>query len=352
MSVRFFSPRVERRCTAVLASGVLAVTTLAPAAVVADPGLLFTPAHASADDSTDGSELSGDWAGAVATGDTYTSVAASWTVPAVSCSEGETSFSAMWAGLDGDGSNSVEQIGSSSDCDAGTPTYSAWYEFYPKASVTLSERVNAGDKMTAQVAAAGTDGSYRLKLTDATAGWTKTVTGRAPEGTGASAEVVAEAPTSAASGTVMPLANFKSVDFSNVTINGEPLSKVSGVIPITMVDRAGTTMAGVTSATDTGFTVDWASTGASVRSLGRYPVGGSDPFGSGGYGSGGYGSGGYGNGSSGDGTGGSGSDGYGSGGDGTGGYGNGYGDGSGGGVGGYGYGAGSGSAVPEFWFSV
>ena len=306
MSGRRFSRNLRRRCSAAGAIGVLAITTLTPAVVVADPSLFFAPT----DTAGSGTELSGDWAGAVATGQEYTSVSASWTVPTVSCTDVETSYSAMWAGLDGDGSSSVEQIGTSSDCDTGTPVYSAWYEFYPSASVTLPQTVKAGDKITATVTSTGGQ-HYKLTLTDKTRGWTKTVTGSAPEATGASAEVVAEAPTDARSGAVMPLADFSSVAFSDVTINGLPLSKVSGVSAITMVDRTGTAMAGVASADSTGFTVDWASSGAVVRSLGRYPVGGSDPYGSGGYGSGGYGSGGYGNG---------GGYGYGSGGYGGGGY--------------------------------
>ena len=51
-----------------------------------------------------------NWAGYSATGSSFTSVTATWTQPAVKARTAET-YAAFWVGLDGDGSDTVEQIG-------------------------------------------------------------------------------------------------------------------------------------------------------------------------------------------------------------------------------------------------
>src|ERR1700761_1678583 len=70
-----------------------------------------------------------NWSGYAATTGTYTSVSASWTEPAGTCTSGDQ-WSSFWVGLDGYNSNSVEQTGSDVDCSGATPTYYAWYEIY------------------------------------------------------------------------------------------------------------------------------------------------------------------------------------------------------------------------------
>ena len=214
-------------------------------------------------DSTAGA-VSGDWAGWDVTGGTYTSVGASWAVPAVTCTAGETSFSANWIGLDGDGSESVEQTGTSSDCDAGTPTYSAWYEFYPSESVTLRDTVSAGDKMSSTVTS-DSSGAYTLTLIDHTKGWTETKTGTAQGAQNASAEIITEAPSSGRSGNVMPLANFGTTSFTDITVDGKKLTDVDGVRKINMGSRSGDIMATTSDLTsDAGFSVAWKSAGSSA----------------------------------------------------------------------------------------
>src|SRR5580704_16340313 len=66
------------------------------------------------------------WSGYAATTGTYTSVSASWTEPAGTCTSGDQ-WSSFWVGLDGYNSNSVEQTGSDVDCSGATPKYYAWY---------------------------------------------------------------------------------------------------------------------------------------------------------------------------------------------------------------------------------
>jgi hypothetical protein len=171
-----------------------------------------------------------NWSGYAVTGGRYTQVSSSWTVPSVSCSG--TAYSSFWVGLDGDTSGTVEQTGTDSDCSGSTPQYYAWYEMYPKFPVNLSGTVRPGDNMTASVTTNGS-GSFTLTISDTTQRWTNTTNARLKHAALASAEVIAEAPSS--SGGVLPLANFGTVSFSGATANGALLtSSTPGIDPITM----------------------------------------------------------------------------------------------------------------------
>ncbi len=81
---------------------------------------------------TDGAATSTNWSGYAVTGPagSVTDAKGSWIVPSVTCSSA-ASYSSFWVGIDGFGSNTVEQTGTDSDCQSGSPTYYAWYEFYP-----------------------------------------------------------------------------------------------------------------------------------------------------------------------------------------------------------------------------
>src|SRR5206468_3717647 len=112
-----------------------------------------------------------NWSGYAVTGSRYTSVSASWTLPTATCSG--TAYSSFWVGLDGDTSGTVEQTGTDADCSGSTPRYYAWYEMYPKFPVNLGGTVRPGDHLSASVTTAG-NGSFTLKITDSTQGWTNT----------------------------------------------------------------------------------------------------------------------------------------------------------------------------------
>ena len=206
-------------------------------------------------------------------------MAAAWTVPAVTCASTETSYSADWVGLDGDGSEAVEQIGTSSDCDSGTPAYSAWYEFYPDVSVSLPNTVRAGDKMTASVKAVPNSDEFTVTLTDTTTKWTVSKTEASPEGSGASAEIIAEAPSGSQQGrSVLPLADFKKVTFTGVTIDGRTIGSVTDARSIAMVDSSGASMATVSELDASSFDVTWVSSGADATAgtTGGYGRGSTD----------------------------------------------------------------------------
>ena len=193
-----------------------------------------------------------NWSGYAVTGGRYTRVSAAWTEPKATCSG--TAYSSFWVGLDGDTSNTVEQTGTDADCSGSTPQYYAWYEMYPKVPVNLGGKVAPGDKLSASVTTNGS-GSFTLTITDSTQGWTNTKTARLKSAKLASAEVIAEAPSS--SGGVLPLANFGTVSFTGATVNGNVLtSGTSGLDAITM--QSGSTVKAQPGTISNGsFSVTW-----------------------------------------------------------------------------------------------
>jgi hypothetical protein len=178
-----------------------------------------------------------NWSGYAATSGTYTSVSASWVQPAGTCSRGDQ-YAAFWVGLDGYSSSSVEQTGSEVDCAGRTAEYSAWYEMYPNASVNYANTVRAGDVFNATVTYQGNN-EFSLYIADTTQGWSHTATASLAGAARSSAEVIAEAPCCTASGGILPLTNFGTVNISGSTANGSAIGNAGGVTQIIMVDSAG-----------------------------------------------------------------------------------------------------------------
>lgn len=199
---------------------------------------------------------SANWSGYAATGGTYTSVSASWAEPKVTCSPGDQ-YSSFWVGLDGDGSNSVEQTGSAADCQSGTPHYYSWYEMYPSAPVNFSNPVSPGDQFTGSVIYNGAS-SFTLKLSDTTQGWSQTVNKSLSGAARASAEVIVEAPSSDTG--VLPLADFGTVNFSGSTVDGSQLSALNPT-EITMVSSNGTQEDSISSLNGGSYSATWESSG-------------------------------------------------------------------------------------------
>jgi hypothetical protein len=181
--------------------------------------------------------VSTNWSGYAVTGTgPYTSVSATWTQPAVECQDTPSGFSAFWAGLDGDTSRTVEQTGTEANCINGTASYAAWYEMYPKRPVNYPDTVRPGDSVTATVTSSGR-GHFLLTLTDTTRGWSHTAAKRRGSARLASAEVIAEAPSSHRR--VLPLADFGAIGFGNAFVNGSRLTaSTPGIEPLTMASGA------------------------------------------------------------------------------------------------------------------
>ena len=191
---------------------------------------------------------SSNWSGYAATGGGFTSVTSSWTQPSASCGSA-TSF---WVGLDGDGSSTVEQTGTSADCSGGSARYYAWYEMYPKYPVNLSMAVSPGNSITATVSVTG-NGRYTLHIHNNTTGGDFSITQKG-HGQNYSAEAIAEAPSSRSG--VLPLTNFGSVNFSGTVVNGQPI----GTFNPDRIDMVsgGTTKASTGPLSNTGdFSITW-----------------------------------------------------------------------------------------------
>jgi hypothetical protein len=109
-----------------------------------------------------------NWSGYGATGDTFSDVTGTWTQPAATCSykgKGQQSNAAIFAGLDGINSGTVEQTGVDTICVGTQAEYIPWYEFYPARTVTIPCQVHAGDTLTSGVSKSGL--TVTTTLTDA-----------------------------------------------------------------------------------------------------------------------------------------------------------------------------------------
>ena len=175
--------------------------------------------------------VSSNWSGYAAqtnlnspAANSVSAVYGTWTVPTVSGSG--TAYSAVWVGIDGYSSSSVEQLGTEQDIVNGQAQYSAWYEMYPAYPVTISSiTVHAGDSITASVVYDTAtkqypSGYFVLSITDTTTKQSFSIDEGNSGYQRSSAEWIVEAPSSNSG--VLPLANFTSVTFTNAsaTING------------------------------------------------------------------------------------------------------------------------------------
>jgi hypothetical protein len=197
-----------------------------------------------------------NWSGYAVTGPTgsVTDVKGSWTVPSISgACPAASQYSSFWVGIDGFSDNSVEQIGTDSDCQNGQAVYYAWFEFYPHPSFIInSVPVQAGDTIHAEVKSVGRN-QYTVSITDITTGHAFSTTTKV-NAQRSSAEWIAEAPSG--SGGILPLADFGTVffDASSATVGATTAvigskSFANNLQEITMVSQKdGTTIKAAPSA--------------------------------------------------------------------------------------------------------
>lgn len=209
--------KLNRRTTAV---GAAALGLIAPLAVTALASAPATAAISASSFATFGSpfQMGGpnsisNWGGyiAIRSAGTFTSASAQWTIAKVQCS-GSDLF-APWVGIDGDGSNTVEQTGAATQCSGSNATYRAWYEMYPQAPVYYNDPINVGDKFKASVTASGTN--FTLTISDVTKGWTESVQRSLASAERLSAEAVIEGPNGYPA--------ISKQKFTNVEFNGQSL---------------------------------------------------------------------------------------------------------------------------------
>lgn len=213
-----------------------------------------------------GDDSSTNWAGYYATGQngSFTMATGSWSVPAVTCSGGATTYSSAWVGIDGatQGNNTVEQDGTESDCSGGVASYSAWYELYGDnadaslnngSEVPLPNPVYPGDTMTSTISFAA--GTWTLALADLTPGHTWSVaehltwnSSSSASPKQASAEWIIERPTVCPpcdSNNPSSLSNFGTIAFSGISATKSgTTSTLTGLSarPMQMTGGSGTTL--------------------------------------------------------------------------------------------------------------
>jgi hypothetical protein len=256
---------------------------LIPMVVLASSFAAATASGASVDISSNWSGYAitgvGSTANTAVTSMSFTDVTGTWTQPTATCTPGSSTSAALWVGLGGYtvGSNSLEQTGTSADCDGlGKATYYAWYELVPADSVTIKLKIFPGDTVTSTVLIKGTDVLVQVKNRTRHTVFTKHLQMASPDLT--SAEWITEAPSACTISfcRTIPLTNFGSVTFSKVaalgngqggTLNGPgweltPIQLVPharrffGDVNASANSTAGASPAGV-SADGSSFSVNW-----------------------------------------------------------------------------------------------
>jgi hypothetical protein len=208
-----------------------------------DPDNTFSPAPTTTPTATPnvtGSQSIGNttsnWAGYVSSGEAYTGVSGTWTVPQASGS-GETSADATWIGIGGVTSDDLIQAGTQNVVTPnGQVESSAFYEMLPDTSQDItSVTINPGDSVTFNLSETS-PGIWTLDLTDNTNGGSYS-TQLSYNSSESSAEWIEEDPSDGIS--EIPFDDFGTVSFINGTtiINGssESISASNGQA-ITMIN--------------------------------------------------------------------------------------------------------------------
>lgn len=177
---------------------------------------------------------SSNWSGYVAATDfsgtsangTVSYAAGSWVVPALTATT-DTTYCAIWVGIDGYLSPTVEQLGTSHNWVNGAQENYAWFEMYPNGSYEITGfPVDIGDEISVRIGYKG-DSNFKLVMFNYTKGVSTVIPSSDTMSSTAlrsSAEWIVEAPYA---GGILPLSDFKLVTLNNCSavING-----ISGTI--------------------------------------------------------------------------------------------------------------------------
>ncbi len=239
--------------SALMVSGLALAAGTAPAAMISGHPVspLRTPDGRVVRGSHD-QMYSSNWSGYAltqyATGQQYTSAAGTWTVPTVAKAK-LAGYSSSWVGIGGDClnatcssvDNTLIQLGTEQDANRFGATYYAWYEMLPAAETKITTlAVRPGDVINASLQVTSVSGSsqtWLLTLLDKTTGrsWSHSF---AYASSLASAEWIEEAPYS---GSILPLADFRTATFDPGTVNGGQNPGLAEPDAIIMYDPHGQT---------------------------------------------------------------------------------------------------------------
>jgi hypothetical protein len=201
-----------------------------------------------------------------------TAVDGTWVQPAVSCQSVHRQMASFWVGIDGArGSDTLEQIGTSSECvNQRQDLYYAWWEMIPAPMVRIPILIRPGDTIHAEIAV--TSQRFRLSITNVTLDNTFSITRTDTGAKQASAEWVAEATSMCGSTAcqVSALPDFDSVRFTACSASAEGKAALLGdpswapTIDVMIVGGHQNTLKALPSAVDAGsdgFSVNWLSVG-------------------------------------------------------------------------------------------
>lgn len=159
-----------------------------------------------------------NWAGYAVTGaaGSVSQVEGSWVIPSVTCPKKGSTYAALWAGIDGYGSDTVEQTGILIQCSNGKATYSAWYEFYPAASYILTGfTISKGQKISVKVSYSTTTGLFTTTITNENTQQSYSTSAAVSGAKRSSAEWITERPEVCSTTTceLTTLSNFGTADY-------------------------------------------------------------------------------------------------------------------------------------------
>ena len=195
--------------------------------------------------------LSSNWSGYIAGGTTFRRVGGRWRVPKVQPSA-ELKASSTWVGMGGVTDGALIQTGTAQVSDSQGTHYYAWVEVLPHPPEDLGP-VAPGDEMRASVVHA--DGTWTVNIADETSH--QAASGPVSyDGTGTSAEWVEEAPTSGATGQVLPLADFGTARFTDMEYGSATPGSVI-LSPVQLVDPSGAVIASPGQIADRSFAITY-----------------------------------------------------------------------------------------------
>jgi Peptidase A4 family len=227
-------------------------------------------------------KLSGTAGGGVGLTEPYDWIAATWHVPFVTSEPGIKTYSALWVGLDGDGTTDLVQAGTEQDAtnvnlgfiQFTLTNYYAWTEFLPQQQteqVLSNFTVSPGDEIFAEVSVGGADGSLSLNgafgrffiMNMSTGAFASLSTARGgTKVSGREAVWIMERPT--VGGVLPDLANYGSAVMYNASARKANSPRYQGYVPYlggnnkqdTMVNGADT-LATVTAIDSSSMRFDW-----------------------------------------------------------------------------------------------
>lgn len=222
------------------------INIAAPSILKDEPSHNNTDSTSPAPSSSKATAYSNNWSGTVlsqppSSGDSYTHVSTMMTIPKVS-PDGFDSYqsASVWVGIDGATvSDAILQAGVDVGILDGTPHYSAWYQWFPEASVTIPDfEIQEGDVVVATVnATSKSSGKCIIENKRTGQAVTKTVSAPNPTATlsGQNAEWIVEDFLS--DGKPVPLVDFGEITFEESKAESEQGKTVgvSNATPYIMV---------------------------------------------------------------------------------------------------------------------